>query len=187
MRLKEFINESSLSRIMQHIKSDKTFGVISPFRNDYTKKENEQRYKELIKDVREMGYGFIPLKGGYKEETGFVNEKSLFIPNITKKEIVDLGKKYDQYSVLFKDKNSFVEIGTNKNSGIGKELTKFQIDGKGITVDDAGNMFTEFFSKLVKGSHRGKKFLFIAEEQTGNMFTGSRVIEVDILTGEVIR
>jgi len=183
MRYREYLNESSLSRIMQHIQGSNDFGVISPFRNDNTKQQNEQNYKELVQTVRDMGYGFIPLKGGYQEETGFVNEKSLFIPNIKRKEIIELGKKYNQYSVIHKDKNDFSEIGTNKAAGIGKKLNSFKTEGKGISVDSIGAIFTDFFSKLVKGSHAGKKFLFVSEEQTGSMFVGSRVLEQDIFEG----
>lgn len=186
MRYQQFLDESSLSRIMTHINKD-TFGVISPFRKENSDKENNEKYKDLVKKIKEMGYGFIPLKGGYKEETGFVNEKSLFIPNIKRKELIDLGKEYKQYSVIHKDKNDFSEIGTNKNAGIGKILTSFKIKGKNISVGDVGNIFTEFFSKLVKGSHLGKKFLFVAEMQTGSMFVGSRIILEDILTGEILK
>ena len=180
------MNESSSSRILQHINNKKTFGVISASRKDNSDKENDDRYKSLIKDVRGMGYGYIELKGGYKETTGFVTEKSLFIPEITKNEIVKLGKKYNQDSVLFKDKNMFVEIGTNKLTGIGKQLTKFVIGKNGVTVDDTGKKFTEFFSKLVKGNHSGKKFLFVSEHQTGNSFVGSRTVMQNVLTGKII-
>jgi hypothetical protein len=62
----------------------------------------------------------------------------------------------------------------------------FKTTGKNISVDDVGDMFTEFFSKLVKGSHAGKKFLFVSEVQTGNMFVGSRIILEDVLTGNII-
>jgi len=186
MRFSQYITESSLSRIMQHIQSPKPFGVLSPFRKDNGFKENEQAYKELLNDVRELGYGYIPLKGGYKEESGFVKEKAIFIPGISRKEIIDLGKKYDQYSVLHKEGDDFSEIGTNKNSGIGKKLMSFKTKGKNISVDDVGDMFTNFFSQLVKGSHAGKKFLFVSEVETGNMFVGSRIILEDVLTGNVI-
>jgi len=183
MRYKEYLNESSLSRIMQHIQGSNDFGVMSPFRDDNTDAENEQKYKKLIKAVRKMGYGFIPLKGGYQEESGFVNEKSLFIPGIKRNEIIELGKEYKQYSIIHKDSRDFSEIGTNESAGIGKKLNTFKTDGKGVRVDDIGTVFTDFFSKLVKGSHKGKKFLFVSEEQTGSMFVGSRVIERDIFEG----
>ena len=184
---KYILNESSLSRIMQHISDNKTFGVVSPFRKDNSNKENKDAYAELKNEVREMGYGYIPLMGGYKEEKGFVNEKSLFIPNITKDDIMEIGRKYNQDSILFKDKSGFYEIGTNRFTGVGKILTKFKTKGKDISVDDTGNVFTEFFSKLVKGGHSNKKFLFVSEHQTGNMFVGDRPAYQDALTGDILK
>ena len=77
---KTYLAESSLSRIMHHVIKTENFGVMSSFRGDNTKEQNLKSYKELITLVRKMGYGFIELKGGYQEESGFVNEKSLFIP-----------------------------------------------------------------------------------------------------------
>ena len=165
-QFKEYLQESSLSRIMTHITKTENFGVMSPFRKEFSDKENLERYKELKELVREKGYGFIELKGGYQEETGFVNEKSLFIPNIKKKEMMELGKKYDQFSVIIKDKNTFAEIGTNKNAGINSVQNKFDVGGKrNISVDDVGNIFKDFFSRLLKGSHAGKKFLFKVQEK----------------------
>ena len=60
-----------------------------------------------------MGYGFIEMRGGYKEEDGgIVNELSLFVPGIDKRALVDLGSDLDQDSVIYKDKNSFEKIET---------------------------------------------------------------------------
>ena len=157
---KNIIHESSLSRIMTHVEKTEQFGVISPYRKENSNKVNKENYAELIKTVRDMGYGYIELKGGYQEETGFVNEKSLFIPGISRKQIMELGKKYIQFSIIHKDKTDFSEIGTNKNAGIGKIISVFEIEGKNIKVDDIGDKFTDFFSKLVKGSHIKKRFIF---------------------------
>lgn len=165
MKFNNYINESSLSRVLTHIKGNNDFGVISPFRKENPDIKNKENYKELISIVRLMGYGFIPLKGGYVSDEGFFAEKSLFIPNIKRKELIDLGIKYNQFSVIHKDKNNFAEIGTNKSAGIGKVLNSFKTDGKAINIDDVGNIFNDFFSKLLKGSHRNKKFLFKMEEK----------------------
>jgi len=166
---KQFINrtalsESSMSRIFSHIEGKGSFGVISAFRGEHGKKENIGRHGELKKLIREKGYGFIEMRGGYKEEGGFVNELSLFIPNIKKKAIVELGTQYDQHSVIYKDNNEFVLIGTNKSAGIGKTLEKFVSGGKDNLVL-AKDAMKDFFSALLKGSHRGKKFLFRMEEK----------------------
>ena len=44
---KTYIIESSLSRIMTHIEKTENFGVMSPFRKEFSDKENLDRYKEL--------------------------------------------------------------------------------------------------------------------------------------------
>lgn len=163
-KFKEYIVESSLSRIIQHIEKNSNFGVISSFRGENTDKQNEESYKELVSLVRKMGYGYIALKGGYQEEEGFVNEKSLFIPNISKEEMIDLGKKYGQHSVIVKDKGSFEMIGTNEDAGIGTVIEKFDTTkGKNLSLDNGGEIFKQFFSQLVKGSHSGRKFQFKSE------------------------
>ena len=56
-------------------------------------------------------------------------------------------------------------IGTNKSAGIGKVLDKFDVKGRNISIDDVGDKFKDFFSRLLKGSHRGKKFLFKMQEK----------------------
>jgi hypothetical protein len=165
VKLKKYIIESSLSRILTHIEKTQQFGVISPFRKENSDKENEENYKELASKVRELGYGFIPLRGGYTGDEGFFAEKSLFIPNIKRGQIVELGIEYDQHSVIHKDRNDFALIGTNKQAGIGKVLDKFVVSKKGINIEDVSNKFEDFFSALAKGSHKGKKFLFKMQEK----------------------
>lgn len=161
---KTYLKESSLSRVLTHINKTKEFGVMSPFRKEKSDKENESDYAELKTKVRELGYGFIELRGGYVGDEGFFPEKSLFIPNIKRKEIIEFGKDYIQHSVIHKNEKNFVLIGTNKQAGIGKELDGFDVGGKSISIDDIGDKFQDFFSKLAKGSHKGKKFLFKMQE-----------------------
>lgn len=158
--LYDYINESSLSRISKHIEKTENFGVISPFRKSNTDIDNIESYKKLAKDVRKMGYGYIELKGGYVGDEEFFSEKSLFIPNIKRDEVIELGKKYDQHSVISKNKDSFALMGTNSISGVGKILDMFNVSERGINIDDIGDKFQEFFSMLLKGSHKSKKFLF---------------------------
>jgi len=159
------IHESSLSRIITHIEKTKEFGVISPFRKSNTDKENTDNFKELVITVRDMGYGYIQLDGGYSGDEGFFSEKSLFIPNIKRDEIIKLGKRYDQHSIIHKNDDNFALIGTNIDAGIGKVLSKFDVSGRGISIDDVGDKFRDFFSTLTKGSHSGKKFLFKMQEK----------------------
>jgi hypothetical protein len=157
--------ETKLSRIWQHIENSVSFGVISPYRKNFTLTENLERYKELKNIVRNtLNLGFIELEGGFFEEGDWVNEKSLFIPKITKKDLLDLGVRFDQYSVIYKDDNEFVEIGANQFSGIGKVITNFIKSGWGDNLQINSELTQQFFSKLAKGGHRDSKFLFNVKE-----------------------
>lgn len=162
--LREELNESSLSRIFQHVEGNKSFGVVSAFRDDLPFEENMQRHGELKQMVRDGGYGYIDMRGGYKGDQGFVQEYSVFVPGASKKDIMKFGQAFDQHSVLYKDANEFVMIGTNKNAGVGKILMNFIKGGKD-NLNLAKDAIKDFFSSLVKGSHRGKKFVFNVEER----------------------
>ena len=163
--LEKALQESSVSRIWQFVESPTgTFGVMSSNRGEYSKEQNNQRHIELKTLVRGMGLGFIELKGGFMEEGGFVEEISLFIPNISKEEIVNLGIKFDQYTILFKNEIEFVAIGTNKNSGINKVLDSFKFNANKENFSLDPNLFKSFYSKLLKGNHQDKKFLFNMNE-----------------------
>jgi hypothetical protein len=175
-KFKKFINkkednteiqlyESRLSRIWQHIQSNNSFGVISPFRKNYSTEENLKRYSELKKNVRnELKLGYIELEGGFNEEGDWIKEKSLFIPNIKKTDIIKLGELFEQYSVIYKDSNEFVEIGTNEISGIGNVLTNFIKQGWDKNMEINSDLTKKFFSRLAKGGHRDNKFIFNIEE-----------------------
>jgi len=164
--MKMTIAESSVSRIFQHIEEPgRAFGVLSAYRGDNSEAENKRLHAELKAAVREMGLGFIEMRGGYKGDQGFVTELSLFIPGVSRKQIIDLGTKYNQHSVIYKDTKEFSLIGTNAAAGVGKTLSSFTF-GKGkdnlVLAQDA---MKDFFSSLLKGSDKGKKFLFRMEEK----------------------
>ncbi|HIJ11650.1 TPA: DUF3293 domain-containing protein [Candidatus Woesearchaeota archaeon] len=168
--------ESSLSRILQHIEGNRAFGVVSAFRDMNSKKENMDGHVELKKAVRKAGYGYIEMRGGYREETGFVTELSLFIPNITRKDVIEMGKAYDQHSVIYKDSKEFALIGTNQNAGIGKTLDRFVATGGRDSMTLAKDAIKDFFSSLMKGSHKGKKFLFKMQEREAMSFNRAAYI-----------
>ncbi len=159
-----FLNESTMSRIYQHIENNGSFGVISPYRSYFSNDQNLKRYKRLKSQVRNNGLGFIEMEGGFKEESGWVIEKSLFIPNINKELLIQLGIQYDQYSVIYKNDTQFVEIGTNEAAGIGKILNNFVKNSGQRNLLINGEATKEFFSRLIKGSHSNKKYLFNIDE-----------------------
>ena len=108
----EFVNEASLGRIYQHINDDKPFAAMTAFRKSSSKKENLQNNKVLKSLVKSADFGFVEVIGSYPEpqddgEVVVVKENSIFIfgkrsddEEVLKKLVKQLGKKYEQDSVL---------------------------------------------------------------------------------------
>lgn len=162
--------ESSLSRIIQHIENpNSTFGQISAFRGEFSREENEKRHEQLKKDIRSKGLGFIEMSGGFKEEDGNVQELSLFVPNISKKDAISLGERYGQFSILWKDPTEFVEIGTNPVAGIGVVKNTFKKTGKVIDLNQ--DSIKNYWSQIYRGRHSDKKFLFLMEKADVSWWT----------------
>lgn len=127
------INESSLSRIQQHMKNYDT-GTITAFRyasecgdgDRYTKKENLQRNKSLLAKLQSKRYGVVTVKGSYIENYGKENAKEVgetvffvFDKENNGKLLKDLkrfGEEFEQDSVLFIPKGGTKSElhGTNK-------------------------------------------------------------------------
>jgi hypothetical protein len=61
--------------------------------------ENELRHKDLMEEVKAMKYRFCQGKGIPSDES-WKAEKSLLILDITKKEAIKLGKKYNQNAIV---------------------------------------------------------------------------------------
>lgn len=162
---KEDLEESSLSRIWQHVTDEgRSFAVISSGRGDYSWDENVARLDVMKVIARKWGYGFIETIGGYKEEEGgveTVEEPSLFIPEISIDEAVRIGGYFRQESIIYKDSDFFGMIGSSSFQGEGTIIQNFKKD-----VDDVLDLTNveDFFSALVKGSHAGKKFVFRPKE-----------------------
>lgn len=83
--------ESNLSSMWRHIQAPDSFGVISPFRKDYSEEENLERYTDLNKIRNELKLGCIELEGGFNESGVWVREKSLFITGIKKNDNINWG------------------------------------------------------------------------------------------------
>ena len=127
----EFVNEASLGRIYQHIKDDKPFAAMTAFRKSSSEKENLRNNKVLKTLVRSANFGFVEVVGSYPEpqddgEVVVVKENSIFIfgkhsddEEVLKKLVKQLGKKYEQDSVLFKYSSGKVVLtewfGTGRN------------------------------------------------------------------------
>ena len=141
---KEFLNESSLSRIKS--KADKRgIAIMSADRGDKSRKENKARAKQLEKDIRgKFGRGPTKVKGSYvekDEKTGKerkVKEKSYVIDRGKlskkdfKKKAKKLGIKHKQDSVLTQTKKTATLHRTRKGGSDkkGENVGRFKPQGK---------------------------------------------------------
>ena len=128
---KEFLNESSLSRIKS--KSDKGgIATMSASIADKSAKENRARAKQLDKDIKGKGLpGATKVTGSYVEKGDDgkekkVKERSHVVTSgkkgkrAFKKAVKSLGKKYGQDSVLTQTKKTGTLSATRKG-GLGKK------------------------------------------------------------------
>ena len=128
---KQFIHESSLSRVVSKSKKGGT-AILSGSRADKSPKENKARAKQLDKDIRGKGLGgATKATGRYTEkddETGKetkVKERSHIVSSGKKgkrkfkKAIKSLGKKYGQDSVLIQKKKGTAGLTATRKGGLG--------------------------------------------------------------------
>lgn len=160
------LDEASLGRVLQHIqgkKNVKNWGMLTAYRYANTPNQNKKLNRQLEAEIRKMGHGFFKVEGHWVEcQDGNLSyddcpknllkdavEESLFVPNISAKDIHKLGKKYGQDAVIF---------GGEQTKGNATLIFK---DGK---VENIGkfspNKIQQAYSKL-KG---GKTFVFNPEE-----------------------
>lgn len=172
------LKESKVGRLHQYLEDpDKKFAIISANRSDASLQDNINNYIDLKKTLRENNLGYVEFIGGYKEtvndQTVEVIEPSLLIPGIELDLAIELGKKYNQESILYKDGCEMSYICT-KGEHIGEVTDKFACcQGKGdFSINDAMN---PYFSRFKKGSHRNKSISFILSERVydGEIFRKS--------------
>ncbi len=130
---KDKINEASLGRVYQHIKGDasKSFAIITAFRGGYSLKQNRARNKQLGSAIRSLGLGFFKVTGYWVECQDDsleydecpdnmkkpVKEFSYFVPDISKKDAVKLGKKYDQDAIIYQGEETGQKVELLSKSG----------------------------------------------------------------------
>lgn len=101
--------------------------IVSANRTDMPKERNEEKTRELITDLRNSGYSYLPVYGGYKSPDGVEDEyePSFLVFNHTtdgengdfedlKKLALYLCGKYEQHSVCVKEPNK-PPVYLNKN------------------------------------------------------------------------
>lgn len=125
----------NLNRFIYHIENDITFAIISSYENQFKKKN----HFSLKKDVNKLKKGFFELKGKYKNE----KEISLFISDVDIKKIIELAIKYNQKSIIVKEKNLIKRIDTENE--IGKTLKIF----KKIKIGEDNDYLTYIKNKKI--------------------------------------
>ena len=169
--LQEQLHESSLSRIWQYTQNY-NMGIATAFRGALPLEENKQRNRQLEKDIRAAGFGFVKVTGFYIENPGTpeetkVKEESYVV--VTKKtddnKLKDFlkkeGQKFDQDSVLYKGADDkAVLIGTAEGRWPG-------LDKEEVVGDWKPNVVGQFYTKL-----RGHgTFVFESFDEPSNINT----------------
>lgn len=118
------LTEASLNRLVRGHDKD-GYAVLSASRNERTVEDNNKNFEQLKKDVKNKGYSYVPVFGGYVEtddggEQHPVYEKSLYvIPkrkgqngefedkdfDIFVGDMFEIGGKYNQEEILVKYPN----------------------------------------------------------------------------------
>lgn len=92
-----------LRQLQYFLDAGRQFGILSAH-GAVPKSENNVRNGELIQQLQSRGYSYHPLKGSWEG----VVEKSVLVPNMTFSDLVELGRKFDQESVIYKDPSGVV-------------------------------------------------------------------------------
>lgn len=178
------LTEASLTRIWDAIQKHSS-GAITSYRGERTKAENKANQRELLAYLKTKGYSVISVKGSYIENFGSDNQKEVGEPSFIvinrevegddggklKADLIKLGKKYDQDSVLI------IPVG-GKDAylhGTSKRDNAYPDYGKEVKVGSGkfGYASGEFFSRV-----RGRKFAFeeIDFPQTINGIRGWKIL-----------
>lgn len=125
----EFIAEGNpLARQHEMERRGHAFVNISAERKGLSKKENEDRMKDLHKRVKELGYGYRKSEGrweGGREDSIVVYAKGSGKEYSDKllHDMKNLGKHYDQDAIIHHDGTEAKLHGTNK-TGMGMDATE---------------------------------------------------------------
>jgi|ETNvirnome_6_100_1030635.scaffolds.fasta_scaffold17851_4 hypothetical protein len=163
---KYVLSESGLSRLYDHMMEHES-AILTAFRNEYSKKQNYKRNRELKAQLLSMGYGVTKVDGSYIEnfetpQAIEVSEQSYFVSNREKVDgfagsITSLGESFEQDSVLI------IPAGAKGAYLVGtREGNDFPPFGDQISVGDLKmGREAEFMSKV-----KGRPIVFKEELET---------------------
>jgi len=159
----EKLHEASLGRIWQHVvNSDKkSFAILTSWRYDKSVKENKRDFQSLKTTVRSLGYGFVQLKGHWREcqdenvpyndcpEEGLVDsvEPSLFIIGISKQEAESLSNENNQDGYVFAGPETDGNVNLIFKNGGNQDLGTLRPQTLGFA-----------YSELLKSKHANQRY-----------------------------
>lgn len=97
------------------------FGVVSAYRSNLSKSENQKRHGQLMADLQKMGYKSVEsMKSSWEDMDTKVThkEKSIYVPHISFEDLHELGKKYEQDAVLYKDPSNTIGVYFKDNTAV---------------------------------------------------------------------
>lgn len=149
--------ESSMTRFLRKF-AEYDAAIITAYRGEYTKSENQARNKKLFSMLNAKGYSITSVKGSYIENHNTpdameVSEHSFVVVNHHNdpsflRNIIRLGTAFDQDSILEIKQGTPPEAvlhGTSRRDNAWPSFGQTHTLDKGITLN---NTSSEFFTRL---------------------------------------
>jgi hypothetical protein len=165
--LKEYITESSLSRIWRKIQEHDS-GALTGYRDENSKQQNRNNNREIVAFLRSKNYSVTGIQGNYIEnfktdDAKEVGEPSFFVVDHhdtgnLHKDLIALGMKYDQDSVLIVPrggKGAYL-YGTSRRDNAFPSFKEKSLTGDG----KFGRVTGKFLSRI-----KGREFAFEAYKE----------------------
>ena len=179
MKLKDILNESSLTRLHSKMQ-DSTTGVITAYRGEFTKRENQQRNKSLVAKLMAKGYSVTAVRGSYienyeSEDATEVSEHSFFVAprkpeqsETLEQDLVALGQEFDQDSVLIITNGKGELVGTSQRENAWPSFGKREPVG-----GFKGGKAAEFMSRV-----NDRPFIFSESYEMPQTINGIRGLKI---------
>lgn len=160
--IKEKLNENKLfetglARLWQHTKDTSTFAIIGTQDQD----TKESRYNDMMDLIlklsrKKAGIGFNDIEGTYTYDNGKRGrEDSIIIYNLSKEDALNIGRKLNQESIVWKD-DSFFGLIYCKDGSVDMTF-KNNLKNMKFSEEDIKN----FASKIAgKGHAKNAPFVF---------------------------
>jgi len=112
-------NASGLSRIFNHFQNG-SFALVGAFKGVEKSQDNLRRAAFLGKDIRDLNYGFTPVRGVWKstDSEAVYDEPSYYIPNCSFEHAEQLAKKYEQEAFIWGEKGEWFLYKTGDTKAI---------------------------------------------------------------------